>query len=786
MCNEELERLRVKCKIYECALNRLPLSLEIRNNITKETLFRNYWHSSEPLFVDSFPLRINDDETSPDNSSNATTQSTLDDKNCEYSLKIAHWRHNLRMEDVFDILPQMIWMADTQGNCVWFNKYVQEYTNAPKSSEYHFDWQNLISPEDLDKTVSCWLNSMRTGEPYCNEARLKRHDGEYFWFLGRGVPKYDADGNICCWFGTNFDITFSKQMEKEAVRASAERESEKRLFKTILQTLPVEVFCAKAPSGEIVYANPKATTEAIASGVKSIQEYSMYKGAHKDGRIYEIEEYPLARSLAGEVVTNEEITVFLNTGEKCIMRFSSYPIYDERGDSIEYAVAIGVDVTELIDAQKQSLQAEYREQVAREASKMKSAFLANMSHEIRTPLNGVLGMTGFLFELSAGRLTAEQFECLNIIKESGNLLLALINDILDFSKVEAGKLELDLAPFRLVSIPEFVEKLMNLSAKKRNITIEYHKPCGENAELLHVLGDSQRLQQILINLISNAIKFTPEYGKVDVYLDINVGELVDCSIQIKDQGIGMSEATLSRLFTPFSQADSSTTRQYGGTGLGLSICKNLIELMGGYIKAESVEHNGSTFTVIVKFPIASANNNPESHDKIHNSSSTALLLPDQISSPCNGKKKRKPVVLVVEDNLVNSKLIMKILNRRNVETDLATNGQLAVERFKERQYDLILMDCQMPVLDGYGATRQIRHIEEQRNEQVEIQESPKGPSQKKLRRDFRTPIVALTADAVKHDREACLESGMDDYVSKPFTPKDIDEVLGRYVYYSTN
>ncbi|MGO1500535.1 MAG: ATP-binding protein [Marinobacter sp.] len=376
-------------------------------------------------------------------------------------------------------------------------------------------------------------------------------------------------------------------------------------------------------------------------------------------------------------------------------------------------------------------------------ARARANFLASMSHEIRTPLNGVLGMLGLAVE---SELDSAKRHRLQIALSTGESLLGILNDILDISKVEAGKLNLERIPFDMRGLVD--ECAMLYTQQARNKGVELIAETGQKFPD-QFLGDPTRVRQVLNNLLSNAVKFT-DTGNVRITAQYTENSL---TIEVTDTGIGISKEGLRRIFSPFSQADTQTSRLYGGTGLGLTLCRQLIERMHGDIKVSSKEQQGARFTVTLPIPVYS-NLTTDSPEQLCEPAG----LPESSPPP-----KRSLRILLVEDNQVNQMVAGMLLKKMGHLADTAENGQLAIEALEQQHYDLVLMDCQMPVMDGYEATRKIRENQAWKD----------------------LPVIAVTANVMQGDKDDCFASGMNDYITKPYNRQQLSAAITRWTASST-
>jgi len=388
--------------------------------------------------------------------------------------------------------------------------------------------------------------------------------------------------------------------------------------------------------------------------------------------------------------------------------------------------------------------AERAQKKAEKLSKVKSEFLAMMSHELRTPLNGIIGATQLL---AGNQDPLVHHKYTHLILTSGHLLLALINDILDFEKISAGKMRLSHGPFNIFQTIEETLDLMRPALEQKELQLNLHidKNCPKV-----LVGDAMRVEQVLLNLLSNACKFTPK-GFIQLRLDVlqKRSQQVELCISVQDSGIGISQDNLKKIFRPFSQAENFLQRKAGGTGLGLPISQHFAKLMKGNIEVESQQGHGSTFKFYCRLQ------EPTEEEKIQPQN-----LPTKILT--NFPQYNKVRALVVEDDLVNQKVVHMMLQKFGITADIADNGETGVKMFQSQNYDIVLMDCSMPIMDGFEATKLIRELE----------------LQKKL---SPTTIVAFTANTFPEDKQRCLASGMTDFIAKPTRIEAMATILRTYL-----
>ncbi len=532
--------------------------------------------------------------------------------------------------------------------------------------------------------------------------------------VGEHISDFQYLNNIERYFETCV-----RSQKPISLKVEEERESEyMRRHDLIFTPLVVE--------GEVV------SVALISQQLESLNKEEMHLSKQK--KLEEQRNFALRQIDEIEAQKSELEIAFKKSSKHHIMLQKALRKIEMQKEELEHAL-------ETINKQKDALEIANKE--ISESSKMKEMFLANTSHEIRTPLNAIIGFTNLLLH---SKLNSSQQKYLENIKASSNHLLVVINDILDFSKMESGKMTLEQIEFDFKNFIRYTINTLSVKAREKKIDLKY-TVSSEVPEF--IIGDPVRLNQILMNLLGNAIKFTNGGGLVELYATMGepVGNKQKILFKVEDNGIGISKTKIKDIFHSFTQGESDTTRKYGGTGLGLSIVKQLIELQGGEITVDSEVDKGTSFTFYI------------------------LLTEDKI--PVKPRIKQKSVkslkqksegatILLVEDNEINRQLAYDTIQAWNplIHIDIAENGKKCIELLDIKHYDLILMDIQMPEMDGIEATKIIRNLN---NEKKNI------------------PIIAMTAHALKNEKTNCLKMGMDDYISKPFDP---EELYAKIVYYT--
>jgi PAS domain S-box-containing protein len=745
-------------------------------------------------------------------------------------------------------------------------------------------WAHLIHPEDLPGCEAVWARQRGGETPFIDpEYRVRAADGSWRWVYerSRGLTATGAAGAPTRIISTIQDVTARKKAEQALRHSQA-------------ATRKLSLVAAKTDN-LVLIGSPDSSIEWVNESFSRVMEFSLAEIAGRNPADFLIGPETNPRTVRRIRVAmargkgySTDIISYSRSGKKYHLSLEIQPVFGDAG-LLENFIAIAADITARVEIENNLRRAKLE---ADAASRAKSEFLASMSHEIRTPMNGVIGMTSLLLETP---LTSEQREYIQTIRSSGDALLTIINDILDFSKIESGKMELESIPFELAAAIEEALDLFAPQAGAKKLELAY---AIDPAVPAWISGDVTRLRQVLVNLINNAVKFTPSgtvsvevRAETDLLPNLPLAEAsgapllssLKLELTVRDTGIGIPPDRIGRLFQPFSQVDSSTTRKYGGTGLGLAICQRLCALMGGEIHVQSMQGRGSAFTFTVLTEAVSSpgenvapampaalksgavlllEDEPVNRTRLRNffaacgiacaacsdpaqaaeqlipsrSFSVALvdaplldtpaaqplrdrlislsvpvlllLAPGQTAAPQNGGpgaaangktgirvrgSLAKPLktaalvhalhhlyrsvsgteiaaeshplaqefplkILLVEDNTINQKVAGRLLDRLGYRADTVNNGLEAIAALSARFYNLVLMDLQMPEMDGLEATRSIRS---------------------RLPPDRQPKIIALTANAIKGDRDRCLDAGMNDYISKPMKLEEIREVIRR-------
>jgi PAS domain S-box-containing protein len=649
-----------------------------------------------------------------------------DRKQAEQALQASEAKFRQLAENIHEVF----WMMNAAGTEVLYvGPAYEQIWGRTCASLYSspMDWMEAIHPQDREHARTLFLRQLQ-GEIIDSEYRILTPDGQEKWIRDRAFPVRDANGVLIRIAGIAEEFTDRRRAD-EALRASEER------FRQLAENIRDVFRIIPIASSENLYVSP-AYEQIWGRSMESIYQNpaSWRDAVHPDDQRQA--EQMAADQLRGKPV-EVEYRIFTPDGQEKWIRDRAFPVRDPNGVLIRVA-GIAEEITERKRYETELVRA--REE-ADAANGAKSRFLANMSHEIRTPMNGVIGMNQLLLETD---LTPDQRHYAEVAQDSGRTLLALIDDILDLAKIETGKIVLENAGFSLGHTVEDVVHLLSPQASAKGLRFETR--VSPKIPLV-LCGDAHRLRQIVTNLAANAIKFTDRGG---VTLEAELESLRDRTATVRfsiaDTGIGLSDDQIPALFSPFVQADASTTRRFGGTGLGLAIAKQLVEKMGGHIGVNSCPGQGSTFWFTAAFQQVLSQRSP--------------LIPEPPTQPAelhsihSGHGER---ILVAEDNLTNREVILAQLKKLGYSPHAVSNGAEAVEAVLHGDYALVLMDCAMPVMDGYEATHRIR---ESAHAQI--------------------PIVALTASAMAPDRERCLNEGMDDYLAKPVELPRLAKTLARW------
>lgn len=647
-----------------------------------------------------------------------------------------------RFRAITETSPLGVFMIDPERRFVYVNNRLQQMTGWSRVELLGSDWTMLVEPDEMKRLAPSWRASRMR---YFNEQfRLVMKDKTVMWANVNSAP-IKINGHVVGYVGLVEDITDRKTMEQ------ALRESENR-YRVVAETA----------SDAIITIDAESRIDFVNSGAEHIFGYSK-------------------EELEGELLTKlmppalhqkhlESQARYIESGVKNISwRGMELPAIRKDGAEIVIEASFGEFkkdgkhsftgiIRDITERKRIAAELQQAKEDAEAATRVKSQFLANMSHEIRTPMNSIIGLTTLLLE---GDLQEDQRDLMSTVNSSAETLLTLINDILDFSKIEAGKLSLEEIDFDLHACVRDVFNLFNQNSLRGSNQLSFTLA----PELPSYLrGDPVRLRQILTNLVGNAIKFTTN-GEIKIKVELRRQQesSVVAYFEVEDSGVGVTEEQRVNLFKAFSQADGSINRRFGGTGLGLAICKELTELMGGKIGCISAPGKGSRFWFTAEF---ATTNVPSGIDNGRNAVQSPVLVGqnDSIEFKSGSDERKTLRILVADDNAVNRKVALLMLEKLGYEADFVCDGRQVLKAVAEKEYDVLLMDVQMPEMDGIETTRRI------------CAERP---------RERRPRIIAMTANAMNGDREQCMEAGMDYYLSKPIRKQDLLAVLERCgtIYY---
>ena len=624
-----------------------------------------------------------------------------------------------------DAVPGFVGFIDADGRYRLNNRRYEERFGLDRREMLGRPAADIIG-EEAFRTTETYINRARNGVVESHTNLISTNHGADRTFETSFLPHRDASGAYVGCFVFSQDVT-------DRERALKELEDSADSYRRGLEMLPDPILIIV--EGKIAFANEAATTlfGGALAGLEALETVDPEERPRILRRRWRITKDGHRASFKIFIYRKLDGTPFKGESSATNIVWQGRPAI----------LTIVRDVTRMLERRERGRAARA---AADAANKAKSEFLATMSHEIRTPMNGVLGMAALLAQTE---LTTEQREGIDIIQDSGRALLELLNDILDLSKIEAGKVDMEKRDFRLADLLRTVHALWSPQAEKKSLAFSVSDTTSHEG-VLH--SDAGRIRQVLNNLIGNALKFTDRGG-----IELHVSDAprdsgsIELRFEVRDTGIGMTEEQTRKLFRPFTQAEIDTAEKYGGTGLGLSISKNIVELLDGTIGVDSRPGEGAAFWFTI---VAEAGEASDAADAAPRSSGIAVPEPNDTLP---GRKSLR--ILLAEDNAINRRIVAGMLASLGCRLDMVENGLEAVAAVARTPYDLVLMDAHMPEMDGVTATKRIRALP--------------GPA-------ATVPIVALTADAMRGDREKFLASGMTDYVAKPIDQQELLAVIARH------
>lgn len=616
----------------------------------------------------------------------------------------------------------MVWITDADSKCTYLSKQWYDFTGRTPEQDLGYGWLENIHPDDLPETARVYKNAVENKGPLNVDYRLRRQDGVYRWTVDLGYPRFSKTGEFTGYIGTVTDI-------HEKLVAERELKTLQERFQRSTAATDLGVWYCDLPFDELIW-NREVKNHFFLSPDARVDIKLFYELIHPEDR--EMTRAAIEDSNLNHTPYDIVYRTVDPRNQKRVkyIRAMGWTDYDKSGAPIHFD-GVTLDITQSKINEENLKQSR---DAAQAASVAKTSFLTNMSHEIRTPLGAILGFAELLKEKALPDTERDRF--VEIITRNGKALTSIIDDILDLAKVEAGKLETEKIAFRLQDLASDIVDLFRERCKEKGILLKLAEP--ENLPAL-VLSDPIRLRQILINLIGNAVKFT-DAGRVTVAMrSIHVGSQLQIEIKVADTGIGISEEARERLFQAFSQADNSTTRKFGGTGLGLALSQRLAKALGGEITvSNNPDSTGSVFAL--KF----FNGNAADVKAVLPAESVPASPSPSAALPLVGTQ-----VLLADDSVDNQLLIKRILKKNGASVEVANNGTEALALGLTGSFDIILMDVQMPEMDGYQATRELRKA------------------------GYMKPIVALTAHAMSEERARTKAAGCDVHLTKPIDPSEL-------------
>ncbi len=626
------------------------------------------------------------------------------------------------VQAIANSIPQLAWTADATGYVSWYNRRWYDYTGTNFEEMAGWGWGSVIDPDHLVRVIGKYRECLESGENWEDVFPIRGADGKYRWFLSQATPIRDENGKIKRWFGANTDITTQKENEDARTRLAAVVESS-RDFIGMTDAHFKPIFLNRGGRAMTGFGE-RDITQANLEQFFSPRDIPRIKD----------EVYPAAQSKGyweGELSFRH-----FETGRPIPVLYNLFPIRDEKsGATIGYATV----TRDISDRKLFELNLEESRDAAEKANSAKSVFLANMSHEIRSPLGAIMGFSELIKSSDITKDELSNF--ISIVDRNSNHVLRIIDDILDLSKVEAGKMLVEHIVFSLPDLLADFSSLMGLRARDKGIDFELRIPTKIPEK---AISDPTRLRQILNNVVGNALKFT-ERGRVQMTVLFEDGKL---RFVVTDTGIGLEKTQADKLFQAFQQADVSTTRKFGGTGLGLVLTRRIAELMGGEFYLEKSElGQGSTFVASVLIKLMPGT---KMVDSAGLEFATTVAKAKEPAKPLNGLR-----ILVIEDSPDNQALFEILLTKLGATIEIGKDGHEGVELSRTGTYDVVLCDVQMPRMDGYEVIAELK------------------------KRDFKVPVVALTAHAMKEERDRALKAGFTDFLSKPIHKEALIETLLR-------